>query len=97
MVFSGQDAADLLFATGTHDSASRTTYHAACAVEFINPFKFYDTFATRDSNGYGMGLPFFPWFSGKDGGQSRKEVMKENDAVRSELLGRHDRVRGALV
>ncbi|KAH0174711.1 hypothetical protein KCU67_g622, partial [Aureobasidium melanogenum] len=81
VVFSGQDAADLLFATGTRDPTSRTTYHAACAVDFINPFKFYDTFATRDSNGYGMGLPFFPWFSGKDGGESRKEVMKENDAV----------------
>ncbi|KAK5999361.1 hypothetical protein QM012_005486 [Aureobasidium pullulans] len=81
VVFSGRDAADLLFATGTREPASRTTYHAACAVDFINPFKFYDTFATRDSNGYGMGLPFFPWFSGKDGGHSRKQVMKESDAV----------------
>lgn len=81
VVFSGQDAADLLFVTGTQDSTTRTTYHAACAVDFINPFKFYDTFATRDSDGYGMGLPFFPWFSGKDGGKSRKQVLKESDAV----------------
>ncbi|THX03628.1 hypothetical protein D6D13_07583 [Aureobasidium pullulans] len=82
VVFSGQDAADLLFATGTQDIGSRTTYHAACAIDFINPFKFYDTFATRDSNGYGTGLPFFPWFSDQDDGMSRQDVMDESDAVR---------------
>jgi hypothetical protein len=82
VVFSGQDGADLLFATGTSDVKTRTTYHAACAVDFINPIKFYDTFATRDSNGYGMGLPFFPWFTGTDGGQSRRDVMQGSDAVR---------------
>ena len=60
VVFTPSDAADLLFSTnmGT-DGATR--YHAACAMDFINPFKYYDTFATRDSEGHMMGVPFFPF------------------------------------
>lgn len=81
VVFKAPDAADLLFATGTTNLTSRTTYHAACAVDFINPFKFYDTFATRDTNGYGIGVPFFPWFASRDGGQSRQSVLAGSDSV----------------
>lgn len=82
IVFSGTDAANLLFATRAGDTGGRTTYNAACAVDFINPIKFYDTFATRDLDGYSMGLPFFPWFSSMGSGKSRKDVLSGTDSVR---------------
>jgi hypothetical protein len=75
------DAAQLLFST--HATADgRTDYRAACAVDFINPFKFYDTYATRDVEGYSMGLPFFPWFSANGDEQSHQDVLDGKDAVR---------------
>ncbi|KAF2437134.1 hypothetical protein EJ08DRAFT_602097 [Tothia fuscella] len=81
VVFSPADAADLLFATNIGKDG-RTQYHAACAMDFINPFKFYDTFATRDSEGYGAGVPFYPWFSKAGSGISRSDVQAGKDAVR---------------
>jgi hypothetical protein len=81
VVFSPADAADLLFATNVGGNG-RTQYHAACAMDFINPFKFYDTFATRDSEGYGLGVPIYPWFSSAGKGLSRKDVQAGKDAVR---------------
>ncbi|KAI5843267.1 cryptococcal mannosyltransferase 1-domain-containing protein [Tricharina praecox] len=57
IVFSPLELTHLLF--GTNNGA----YAAACAVDFINPFKLYDTFATRDVFGYQLGIPIYPFFS----------------------------------
>lgn len=81
VVFDPVDAAQLLFSTNV-DENGVAQYRAACSVDFINPFKFYDTFATRDLEGYSMGLPFFPWFSGSGNAESRNDVLEEKDAVR---------------
>lgn len=81
VVFAAHDAADLLFATRIGPDL-RTNYRAACAVDFINPVKFYDTFATRDIEGYGIGVPFFPWFSTAGDGKSRQDVIDGTDSVR---------------
>ncbi|MCJ1310373.1 hypothetical protein MMC25_004037 [Agyrium rufum] len=76
VVFDPVEAAQLLFSTNNGD------YLAACAVDFENPFRFYDTFATRDLEGYNMGVMFYPWFSSGGQGQSRKDVLAQKDAVR---------------
>ncbi|KAL8738565.1 MAG: hypothetical protein Q9181_000672 [Wetmoreana brouardii] len=81
VVFDPIEAVQLLFSTNTKQTG-KSSYLAACAVDFINPFKFYDTFATRDAEGYSMGVPFYPWFSGVGKGSSRKDVMEGRDAVR---------------
>lgn len=81
VIFDPVDALQLLFSTNA-DQNGVAQYRAACAVDFINPFKFYDTYATRDLQGYGMGLPFFPWFSTAGHGESRKDVLAGKDAVR---------------
>lgn len=82
VVFDPIDAANLLFSTNVDETNGRTQYRATCAVDFINPFKFYDTFATRDLEGYDMGVPFYPWFSGAGKAESRKDVLGQKDAVR---------------
>lgn len=81
VMFDPIDALQLLFSTNV-DQEGIAQYRAACAVDFINAFKFYDSFATRDLHGYGIGLPFFPWFSSTGSGQSRRDVLEERDAVR---------------
>lgn len=81
VVFNPADAANLLFSTNI-DHTGNTQYRAACAVDFINPFKFYDTFATKDLEGHVIGLPFFPWFSQAGHEYSRKDVLDQKDAVR---------------
>ena len=81
VIFDPIDALQLLFSTNT-DENGIAQYRAACAVDFINPFKFYDTYATRDLEGYGMGLPFFPWFATAGHGESRRDVLNGKDAVR---------------
>ena len=81
VVFHPIDATQLLFLTNTVVEGE-TNYRAACAVDFINPFKFYDTFATRDIEGYSMGLPFFPWFAANGDEQSHQDVLDGKDAVR---------------
>lgn len=81
VVFNPVDAAQLLLSTNL-DEQGQTAYRAACAVDFINPFKFYDTYATRDLEGYSMGVPFFPWFSNAGHGVSRADVLAGKDAVR---------------
>ncbi|KAI4261721.1 MAG: hypothetical protein L6R42_003084 [Xanthoria sp. 1 TBL-2021] len=81
VVFDPIEAVQLLFSTNT-DGHGKSSYLAACAVDFINPFKFYDTFATRDAEGYSMGVPFFPWFSDAGEGISRSDVVHGKDAVR---------------
>ncbi|GAB7345892.1 hypothetical protein MBLNU457_4133t3 [Dothideomycetes sp. NU457] len=81
VIFKPADAANLLFSTNVDDTGN-TQYRAACAVDFINPFKFYDTFATKDLEGHVIGLPFFPWFSQAGNEYSRKDVLLQKDAVR---------------
>ena len=81
VVFDPIEAVQLLFSTNG-DQHAKSSYLAACAVDFINPFKFYDTFATRDAEGYSMGVPFFPWFSAAGNGISRSDVLQGKDAVR---------------
>jgi len=81
VVFNTVDAVQLLFSTNV-DGNGDASYGAACAVDFINPFKFYDTFATRDFEGYSIGVPFFPWYSNAGQGLSRKDVLDGKDAVR---------------
>lgn len=82
IVFDPVDAAHLLFNTNVDNSTGKTNYRAACAVDFINPFKFYDTFATRDLEGFSMGVPFYPWFTRSGRGESRLDVLSQTDAVR---------------
>ncbi|KAI4112979.1 MAG: hypothetical protein LQ345_005953 [Seirophora villosa] len=79
--FNPVDAANLLFSTNYLPPGS-TQYQAACAVDFINAFKFYDRFALRDFDGYTSGIPFFPWFTGAGQGTSRRDVLAQQDAVR---------------
>ena len=62
--------------------SGQTQYQAACAVDFINAFKFYDRFATRDLEGYTTGIPFFPWFTDAGQATSRQDVFRQSDAVR---------------
>lgn len=81
VIFDPIEAAQLLLSTNM-DEHGITAYRAACAVDFINPFKFYDTFATRDLEGYSMGVPFFPWFTNAGSGSSRRDVLAGKDAVR---------------
>lgn len=80
-VFNPIQAAQLLLSTNL-DEHGHTSYRAACAVDFINPFKFYDTYATRDLEGFSMGVPFYPWFSNAGNGLSRADVLAGKDAVR---------------
>ncbi|KAF2201143.1 hypothetical protein GQ43DRAFT_440874 [Delitschia confertaspora ATCC 74209] len=81
VIFDPIEAAQLLFSTNV-DSTGRANYGAACAVDFINPFKFYDRFATRDLDGYSLGIPFYPWFTDAGSGASRQDVLDGKDAVR---------------
>jgi hypothetical protein len=81
VVFHPVEAAQLLFSTNTVADGV-TEYRAACAVDFINPFKFYDTFATRDADGYSTGLPFYPWFAAGGDETSHNDVLEGRDAVR---------------
>lgn len=81
VVFDPIDAAQLLFSTHSNEQG-KAEYFAACAVDFMNPFKFYDTFATRDIEGFSMGVPFFPWFSSAGKAKTRQDVLEGRDAVR---------------
>lgn len=81
VIFDPIEAAQLLLSTNS-DEHGHANYRAACAVDFVNPFKFYDTYATRDFDGYSMGVPFFPWFTTSGTGASREDVLQGRDAVR---------------
>jgi hypothetical protein len=81
VIFDPIDATQLLFATNI-DSNGRANYAGACAVDFINPFKFYDRFATLGYEADMTGIPFFPWFTSAGQGISRNEVLSGTDAVR---------------
>nr|KMM71867.1 hypothetical protein CPAG_08168 [Coccidioides posadasii RMSCC 3488] len=73
--FSPADAVQLLFST------NKSRYRAACAIDFVSNVMFYDSFVVRDTNGYGMGLMFFPWFPPTGSAESRNAVLAEKDAV----------------
>ena len=60
----------------------KAQYRAACGVDFINPVKFYDTYATRDLEGYSMGLSFYPRFTDAGKAKSQRDVLEQKDAVR---------------
>lgn len=72
VVFDPEQALHLLFST------NRGVYTAACGLDFISPFKFYDTFATRDIDGFIPAVPFFPFFAS---GGSRAALEAGIDAV----------------
>ncbi|KAJ5976899.1 Mannosyltransferase 1 CMT1 [Penicillium viridicatum] len=81
VIFDPVEALQLLFCTNT-DANGVAQYRAACAMDFSNAFKFYDTYATRDLQGYEIGLPFYPWFTTAGRAQSRQDVLEGRDAVR---------------
>lgn len=81
IIFDPIDAANLLFSTNI-DESRKAQYRAACAVDFQNPLKFYDTFATRDTGGFDMGVIFYPWFTNAGDATSRNDVLSQKDAVR---------------
>ena len=81
--FNPMDAAQLLFSTRAE--SGRANYEAACAVDFVSTTNFYDSYATRDFDGfglgYGAGFRVFPWFARKGSGRSRSAVLAGSDAV----------------
>lgn len=79
--FNPSEALRLIWGTNVNIHG-KSEYKAACAADFINSWKYYDTFATRDAEGYSMGLPIFPWFSTKGEAASRKDVLAGRDSVR---------------
>ncbi|MCJ1337426.1 hypothetical protein MMC09_002708 [Bachmanniomyces sp. S44760] len=80
VIFNPLEAAQLLFSTNL-DEDGHANYLAACAVDFIMPFKYYDTYASRDREGYSLGVPFYPWYSNAGKAQSRRDVLNQSDAV----------------
>jgi hypothetical protein len=79
--FSPMDAARLLWGTNLN-SDGKAEYKAVCGTDFVTSWKYYDTFATRDLEGYSIGVPIFPWFAGEGDAVSRKDVLAGKDAVR---------------
>jgi len=57
-------------------------YKAVCAADFVTSWKYYDTFATRDSEGFSIGVPIFPWFGAQGSAISRQDVLAGKEAVR---------------
>ncbi|KAF2481260.1 cryptococcal mannosyltransferase 1-domain-containing protein [Neohortaea acidophila] len=82
VAFDPIDAANLLFSTNVDEESGKADYRAACAVDFIDAFKFYDTYATRDLEGFSIGLPLYPWFTSAGEAESRRDVLSQTDAVR---------------
>jgi hypothetical protein len=70
------EAVQLLF------SINEGKYGAACAIDFVAKVMFYDTFIVHDTEGYCMGLMFYPWFAPSGSATSRSDVLSQTDAVR---------------
>jgi len=51
---------------------------AACGLDFYHPHLFYDTFATRDIDGYPMIAGLYPFFSD---GQTRRQLIARQPDV----------------
>lgn len=75
------DATQLLFSTNIGPDG-RTQYLASCALDFSSPVLFYDTYATRDAEGYSMGFRIWPMFSAAGAALSREDMLAQKDAVR---------------
>jgi hypothetical protein len=67
---------------GQGEVGKKRGYKAVCAADFVTSWKYYDTFATRDSEGYSIGVPIFPWFGAQGSAVSRKDVLAGKEAVR---------------
>ncbi|CAJ2504896.1 Uu.00g122900.m01.CDS01 [Anthostomella pinea] len=80
VAFDPPDAVQLLFSTNVGRDG-RAHYLSACALDYYQPFLFYDLYASRDAEGYSMGLPFFPLFSGEGPAASRAAMLDQRDAV----------------
>lgn len=81
VVFHTVDAAQLLFSTNV-GADGRTHYLSTCALDYDNPFKFYDLYAQRDAEGFSNGVPIYPIFSTAGQGLSRADMLAQKDAVR---------------
>ncbi len=79
--FSAEGATRLLWGTNVN-AEGKAEYKAACAADFITSWKYYDTFATRDTEGYSLGVPIFPWFPNEGQAVSRNDVLAQRDNVR---------------
>ncbi|KAH6696472.1 cryptococcal mannosyltransferase 1-domain-containing protein [Leptodontidium sp. MPI-SDFR-AT-0119] len=79
--FAPADAARVLWGTNLN-AEGVAEYKAVCGMDFVNGWKYYDTFATRDLEGYGLGVPIFPWFANEGHAISRNDVLEGRDAVR---------------
>ncbi|KAM3514635.1 hypothetical protein MY11210_001741 [Beauveria gryllotalpidicola] len=75
------DAAHLLFSTNADDTG-RTHYLSACAMDYDSPGIFYDSYAVRDAQGYGVGSQEYPVFTTAGDAVSRRDMLGETDAVR---------------
>lgn len=80
--FTPSDVPRLLWGTNNVGEGGKAEYKAACATDFVNSWKFYDTFATRDAEGYSLGVPLYPWFTGAGEAISRSDVLAGKDNVR---------------
>lgn len=74
------DAMQLLFNTNLGPDG-RSQYLSACALDYKNPFLFYDLYAQRDAEGYSNGVPIFPIFTTAGNGTSRAAMVAQSDAV----------------
>ncbi|KAJ8068039.1 hypothetical protein OCU04_003617 [Sclerotinia nivalis] len=81
VIFEVEGALRLLWGTNVNEEG-RAEYKAVCGADFISSWKYYDTYATRDTEGYSIGVPIFPWFGGKGESTSRNDVLAGKDAVR---------------
>ncbi|KAG4025250.1 hypothetical protein MFRU_062g00040 [Monilinia fructicola] len=79
--FEVEGAMRLLWGTNVNEEG-KAEYKAVCGADFITSWKYYDTYATRDTEGYSIGVPIFPWFGGKGESTSRNDVLAGKDAVR---------------
>lgn len=81
--FTASDATRLLWGTNVAGRNGKVGgYKAACAADFVTSWKYYDTYGTRDYEGYSIGVPIFPWFANEGEAISRKDVLAGRDAVR---------------
>lgn len=80
--FNAKDAMRLIWGTNNVGPNGEAVYKAACAADFMKTWKYYDTFATRDAEGYSIGVPLYPWFTGAGEAVSRRDVLDGKGAVR---------------
>ncbi|PQE10794.1 Mannosyltransferase 1 CMT1 protein [Rutstroemia sp. NJR-2017a BBW] len=79
--FDVEGALRLLWGTMVNEQG-KAEYKAVCAADFVASWKYYDTYGTRDAEGYSIGVPIFPWFGSEGEARSRNDVLEGRDAVR---------------